>query len=497
MRRSVGRLCQSGKDGRPLMFDQQGLIHPESLGFGKILARLHEKFLYERNFTVRAPFVQWKRDWTLVGDVIDNNERIRNGMEPVEKEKTRWETTWRCCRARWKDTHKILIGRVEEGLRAIQKDNFTEKFGYNTEIKESSLLNENRSFHHKKGLFAKGKIPQGEIVGMIPGVIWQGYNKLGKTNPQDSKGNAIKCSPYIYNRNGMVDGTMFEADLDAYPNQFKEFTPEEVRQGVLLYHSNVAQYVRDFGTEPRSDMSRLEKQTRKVWSPIILYIFHRLINRNLTPYLSNEDWAPRAGLKGIVGLKWDHSFSHANYINHCGVERLPNVILIPVSLPVQFPKDLLPYVPNRVDPPVPGDSVIRYFIYDDYHKCMSRQIVQNQKRFGSTFTNHGEAQSNQFLYLINTLVAVTIRDVEDGEELVTNLRFPLRRAADFPLSYTPAPGFEVEDSLHHNTWPKETSFFKRLLGIYDPNVSVVDGLRDTRLMDRDFIYRIGRLFGIK
>eukprot|EP01060_Flectonema_neradi_P011887 TRINITY_DN18844_c0_g1_i1.p1 TRINITY_DN18844_c0_g1~~TRINITY_DN18844_c0_g1_i1.p1 ORF type:complete len:503 (+),score=41.85 TRINITY_DN18844_c0_g1_i1:85-1593(+) len=479
------------------LYDQKGLIHPNSLGVKSIFKRLIEKFYYERNLTVRAPYVQWKRDWSLVSDLLENNERLRNGLQVVEKEKTRYETTWRYTKLRVKDTNKLLVSRIEEALRAVQKGNLEQKLGFTTEIKESTLLEHNRSFHHKKGLFAKGKIKQGEIVGMIPGMIWQGYHKLSKTNPTDSKGNATRCSPYFYNRSSLIDGAIFEADLDAFPDLYRKFTDEEVRKGFLLYHSQVAEYVKIYGTSSREGMGKLEAYVRTLYGPVLLYIFHRLINRNITPYLPNEEWAPRAGLKGILGLKWDHEFSHANYINHCGEEKLPNTILVPVSLPVQFPKDLLPYVPNRVQPKIFKDDPVNMLLYDEYYKCNSRAIVQNQLRFGKKFAGHGTAQETQFLYLVNTMVAVTLRDIDDGEELFTNLRLPRQRSYEFPLSYVPAPGFEVEDLLHHNKWHDETTYFRRLLGIYDPHITIADALKDTRHFDRDLAYYIGRLFGIK
>ena len=113
----------------------------------------------------------------------------------------------------------------------------------------------------------------------------------------------------------------------------------------------------------------------------------------------------------------------------------------------------------------------------------------NFTRLGDT-----QAKNNHLLIMCPGLVAVATKQIEDGEELLTNMRFRPNTAmrANYPLWYRQSVEGKCEDWLGNNLYHPRTTFPTRAVGLFDPDVTLLDAMRNPRLFDTDLMYLITR-----
>ncbi|KAJ9471254.1 hypothetical protein DIPPA_23537 [Diplonema papillatum] len=457
-----------------------------------------------RNISVWAARIQWKRDWHTTRVLLELNQLEKEGIAVSDKHvddlTTRWSTSWWTVKNKHvKDSHKILLHKVETALRAVKEGTLEETVGFGVEVRESSLPQQNRCFGHGKGLFAKSQIPQGEVVGMMPGMVWQGFHKVTRQWATDSEGNPNKLSPYLHYRRYCLDSAVVDADLARYPTLFGENASEhQLKQAQNEYMIGANRYLQ--GYLPTDKQNPLFRALRQHWMPLFWLFWHRFTsNRNRVPWRSPRCWAARHGFRSLIGLRWDHGFSKLHHVNHCGDTREPNVLYMPVSIPVEFPMELLPYIPNRVDP---GRSfgasspVYTMILGDDRDQSHAYYIISNHRTFGGSY-DPDDLKKSQFLYMVPCLVGVTTRPIEPGEELVTDLRLsPHHRSiSHWPAWYVAPPGAPPAEAwLYHNLFHPTTRGFRRFFGLVDPGVTFGDALKDPRLFERAWIQYVYNLW---
>ena len=167
-----------------------------------------------------------------------------------------------------------------------------------------------------------------------------------------------------------------------------------------------------------------------------------------------------------------------------------------VTVPVSFPRDLLPYLPYATQPSReygrPGVTRQMANRYTDLNE--EPEVRRNHIAWGRHYTTYEERDSTQFLMMTPATVLMATRDIAPGEEILVNMRknpHP-RFVSNNPLFYTMTMEGQSEDWLANNMFHPRTTFFKRLVGIFDPDVSWKHAWHNPEIMDTDIMYCILR-----
>eukprot|EP01059_Diplonema_ambulator_P007352 TRINITY_DN16821_c0_g3_i1.p1 TRINITY_DN16821_c0_g3~~TRINITY_DN16821_c0_g3_i1.p1 ORF type:complete len:519 (+),score=79.37 TRINITY_DN16821_c0_g3_i1:170-1558(+) len=442
-----------------------------------------------RNFLKQASCLQFKRDWQRIEICVRLRELGMEGVEIGEKHerefakiehRTKWEN-YRHSRI----VHKKLLKQVENALRAVKEDRLKDHMGFGVEIRESELPAYDRSFKHNKGLFAKDKIPVGTVVTLVPGMVWQGINKYAREWTHDSEGNPNRASPYIHFGRLEIENAIVDADLERYGDMFGPNADDvTLRRAETEYALLLNKFMRRYNDKVGN---ALERMIKKYWLPIIRHIRFRLNPaRGQMPYLPPKEWAKRNAFQPLMGLRCDHDFARGHYINHIGVHGDPNVMFVPISIPVVMPVDLYPYLPYKTDPAVRGlgdsDYIAQIIASEKRDTLFGFSVISNHLLWGDWYRGPQTAYETEFLLLIPALAVLSLRDIAPGEELLANHRFSPHPSvqAQYPSWYQPVPHLQNEDCFNSNIDAPGTSLlYKMLFGCVDP-VSLSDILKEPR-----------------
>eukprot|EP00756_Hemistasia_phaeocysticola_P067033 Hpha_TRINITY_DN9668_c0_g1::TRINITY_DN9668_c0_g1_i1::g.184330::m.184330 len=455
--------------------------------------------------------VQAKRDWYNTYVSLCLYKREKEGLPLYESDiesmfLRKEHLTWSSFYQQRRNGHAMILRQVEQALRAVKNGRLEEHLGFGLTVRPSTLPKEQRCFSDGQGLFVEGRAPQGTVLGLVPGVAWWGWHKGYYPWAMDTDGTFLRNSPHLFRQRTMIDGVVMCSDLARYGTDFRGNESDEevdlVRRGVA---ENIAEsagwYGKPLSGEDAGEQLQNEglwDMMKRSWGPTLRWIYYRgLPHRSRIPWVGIQQWAAHKTAPSLSGLKWDHGFSRANYINHCGNVADPNVIFMPVSIPASFPRELIPYFPVRMNPASRyGSGRMKQIIEKDCQTGLMNDIITcNHQRLSLEPGKFSKREGEDLLVMLFGVAAVALRPIEN-EEVFQNLRlsphpYYQRR---YPAWYQPCPeGEESENWLYNNLWPPGTSFGKRTLGIYDPGVTVNAGLADPRLMDRDWIYYLMRL----